>query len=96
VAELATQVFITSDRPNVVGLILAGSAEFKNTLNGSQLFDPRLQGIVQKLVDVSYGPLHSPTRTACSACDVGPLPVAHPPPPALPLPSRPSDAFNKL
>jgi len=55
VAEMATQCFITSDRPNVSGLILAGSAEFKNTLNGSQLFDPRLQTIVQKLVDVSYG-----------------------------------------
>jgi peptide chain release factor subunit 1 len=55
VAEMATQCFITQDRPNVSGLILAGSAEFKNTLNGSQLFDPRLGAIVQKLVDVSYG-----------------------------------------
>jgi peptide chain release factor subunit 1 len=55
VAEMATQCYITADRPNVAGLILAGSAEFKNTLNGSQLFDPRLQTIVQKIVDVSYG-----------------------------------------
>jgi peptide subunit release factor 1 (eRF1) len=70
VAELATQVFITSDRPNVVGLILAGSAEFKNTLNGSQLFDPRLQGIVQKLVDVSYGPSHTRAQPHVSRCQL--------------------------
>ena len=67
VAELATQCFITSDRPNVSGLILAGSAEFKNTLNGSQLFDPRLQAVVQKLVDVSYGQ-NGTWRTAACRC----------------------------
>jgi len=55
VAELATQLFVTSDRPNVVGLVLAGSAEFKTKLNQSDLFDLRLQAIVQKVVDVSYG-----------------------------------------
>lgn len=86
VAEMATQCFIVQDRPNVSGLILAGSAEFKNTLNGSQLFDPRLQTIVQKLVDVSYG-----------QCCAAPLTLA-----ALLLPrcsfalDRPSDALNKL
>lgn len=64
VAEMATQCFIASDRPNVSGLILAGSAEFKNTLNGSQLFDPRLQTIVQKLVDVSYGQCRSAAHTS--------------------------------
>jgi len=55
VAELATQLFITNDRPNVAGLVLAGSAEFKTKLNQSDLFDARLQVIVQKVVDVSYG-----------------------------------------
>lgn len=55
VAEMATQCYITSDRPNVSGIILAGSAEFKTALNASALFDPRLQTIVQKIVDVSYG-----------------------------------------
>lgn len=55
VAEMATQLFITQDRPNVSGLILAGSAEFKTKLNASDLFDPRLAVIVQKIVDVSYG-----------------------------------------
>ncbi|KAH8158350.1 hypothetical protein CIB48_g9902 [Xylaria polymorpha] len=55
VAELAVQNFITSDKPNVAGLILAGSADFKNDLNGSDMFDNRLQSKVIKVVDVSYG-----------------------------------------
>lgn len=55
VAELATANFITNDRPNCTGLILAGSAEFKNDLAKSDLFDPRLTPIVMKLVDVAYG-----------------------------------------
>jgi len=55
VAELAVQNFITADKVNVAGLILAGSADFKNDLNGSDLFDPRLQVKVIKVVDVSYG-----------------------------------------
>jgi peptide chain release factor subunit 1 len=55
VAELATQLFITNDRPNVNGLVLAGSAEFKAKLSTSDMFDPRLSEIVIKLVDVSYG-----------------------------------------
>jgi peptide chain release factor subunit 1 len=32
VAELTQFHFITDDKPNVVGLILAGSANFKNEL----------------------------------------------------------------
>jgi len=55
VAESATKVFITMDRPNVKGLILAGSAEFKNDLQKSDLFDPRLQPVVLKIVDIAYG-----------------------------------------
>jgi peptide chain release factor subunit 1 len=55
VAELATQLYIENDKPNVSGLILAGSAEFKVKLSGSDLFDPRLAAIVTKIVDVSYG-----------------------------------------
>jgi peptide chain release factor subunit 1 len=55
VAELATQMFIANDRPNVVGLVLAGSAEFKLKLSQSDLFDPRLNAVVVKIVDVSYG-----------------------------------------
>lgn len=55
VAELAVQNFITNDKVNVAGLILAGSADFKNDLNQSDLFDNRLQSKVIKVVDVSYG-----------------------------------------
>jgi len=55
VAELATQFFITNDRPNISGLILAGSADFKTELGQSDMFDPRLQEKIIKTVDVSYG-----------------------------------------
>lgn len=55
VAEVAVQVFITNDRVNVTGLILAGSADFKTELRTSDMFDQRLQVKVIKTVDVSYG-----------------------------------------
>lgn len=55
VAETAVQLFITNDRPNITGLILAGSADFKTELSQSDMFDQRLQTKVLKLVDVSYG-----------------------------------------
>jgi len=54
-AELATQNFISADKPTVEGLVLAGSAAFKNDLRNSDLFDGRLKDIVIKVVDVSYG-----------------------------------------
>ena len=55
VAEGLTSAFISNDVPNVKGLILAGSAEFKNDLQKSDLFDQRLSPIVIKIVDISYG-----------------------------------------
>jgi len=55
VAEHTTQFFIADNRPNVNGLVLAGSADFKNELHTSDLFDQRLVPIVVKIVDVSYG-----------------------------------------
>jgi len=55
VAETAVQMFISNDKPSVSGLILAGSADFKTELSQSDMFDPRLQAKVIKLVDVSYG-----------------------------------------
>uniref|UniRef100_A0A336KDZ1 Eukaryotic peptide chain release factor subunit 1 n=1 Tax=Culicoides sonorensis TaxID=179676 RepID=A0A336KDZ1_CULSO len=55
VAEVATQLFISNDKPNIAGLILAGSADFKTELSQSDMFDPRLQTKIIKLVDVSYG-----------------------------------------
>lgn len=39
----------------MTGLVLAGSADFKNDLNNSEMFDPRLQSKVINVVDVSYG-----------------------------------------
>jgi len=55
VAEHTTQFFIQDNRPNVSGLVLAGSADFKNELHTTDMFDPRLLAIVVKVVDVSYG-----------------------------------------
>lgn len=55
VSEMATQIYITDNRPNVVGIIIAGLADFKNELNDSDMFDPRLKRVVIKIVDVAYG-----------------------------------------
>jgi len=54
-SEMAVQMFITDNKPNVTGLIMAGSAEFKNDLYNSDKLDPRLHRVVIKIVDVSYG-----------------------------------------
>ncbi|KAL9659789.1 hypothetical protein QQ045_024598 [Rhodiola kirilowii] len=56
-AELATQFYINpaTSQPNVAGLILAGSADFKTELSQSDMFDPRLQAKILNVVDVSYG-----------------------------------------
>jgi len=55
VGETLTNIFIHNDKPIVNGLVLAGSAEFKQQLTGSEYFDPRLQAIHLATVDVSYG-----------------------------------------
>lgn len=55
VCEVATQVFISNDKPNVAGLVLAGSADFKNDMYQSDMFDQRLKPKVLKVVDISYG-----------------------------------------
>jgi len=55
VAEMAVQFYIANDRLNVVGLVLAGSADFKTELSASDMFDQRLQAKIIKTVDVSYG-----------------------------------------
>lgn len=54
-AELCVTFFISDNKPNVTGIVLAGSAEFKNDLFTSDLFDARVKKIVIKTVDVSYG-----------------------------------------
>lgn len=55
VSEVAVQNFITDDKINVKGLILAGSADFKTDLAKSEMFDQRLASKVIKIVDISYG-----------------------------------------
>jgi len=55
VAEMAKTLFITNDKVNVSGIILAGSAEFKNVLAQAECFDQRLAAKVINIVDVSYG-----------------------------------------
>lgn len=53
--ELATQHFISNDRPNVKGIVVAGSANLKFDLQQSDHFDKRLLPIIITTVDVSYG-----------------------------------------
>lgn len=55
VAECSVQMFITADRPNISGLILAGSADFKTELAQCDMFDQRLAAKIIKIVDISYG-----------------------------------------
>jgi len=58
VGETATQMFIPNgETPNIRGLIVAGSAEFKQELTtNTDLFDQRLAAIViPPLLDISYG-----------------------------------------
>ncbi|KAH7827679.1 putative Eukaryotic peptide chain release factor subunit 1-2 [Monocercomonoides exilis] len=55
VAEVSVQCFITNDKVNVAGLVLAGSADFKTELSQSETFDQRLQAKIIKIVDVAYG-----------------------------------------
>jgi len=56
VSEIATQCFVSGDKVNIKGLIIAGSADFKTELTTSDLFDPRLEAILIKpMLDVSYG-----------------------------------------
>jgi peptide chain release factor subunit 1 len=54
-AEMAVNFFISDNKVNVAGIVLAGSADFKTDLLQSDMFDPRLQKAVIKTVDVSYG-----------------------------------------
>ena len=53
--ELATQHFISDDKPNIRGIVVAGSADLKFVMQQSDHFDNRLKGLVIATVDVSYG-----------------------------------------
>src|SRR3989338_776525 len=58
VCEQATRVFISNDVPNVAGLIVAGSAEFKTILEKSELLDKRLRAVIIATLTVGYGGEH--------------------------------------
>ena len=49
VAEVAVQLFIANDRPNIAGLVMAGSADFKTELSQSDMFDPVRTGNCRNL-----------------------------------------------
>jgi len=57
VAELAVKCFIDSDtsKLNVNGLVLAGSADFKDNLNDPKVLDPRIQTRIIGTFDIAYG-----------------------------------------
>ena len=55
VAETAAEMFIQKDAVLMTGLVLAGSADFKNELAKSDMFDPRLRAKVVSIVDTAYG-----------------------------------------
>lgn len=68
VAEVATTLFITNDKPNIAGIILAGSADFKTELSQSDMFDPvGFHRIINKGCILLYYVLVicSPTRLGC-------------------------------
>lgn len=55
VCEMATKVFIDNDKPNISGIFIAGSAEFKEKMADSSNFDIRLKPLVIRIMDVAYG-----------------------------------------
>ena len=55
VAEMATEMFISENKANMAGLILAGNSDLKTELSKCGKFDPRLQAKIIKIVDISYG-----------------------------------------
>lgn len=55
VTELVNSLFITENLPNVSGLVIAGSSDFKKQLSQDDRFDQRLRPIILNIVDVQYG-----------------------------------------
>lgn len=47
VAETAVQLFVSNDKVNVAGMVLAGSADFKTELSQSDMFDPVSMNVKQ-------------------------------------------------
>jgi len=55
VAERAAKAYLEGDRPNIKGLIVAGSAGLKEELLRSNLLDKRITDFVLRSIDISYG-----------------------------------------
>ena len=55
ISENSIKHFISDNLLNVNGIIIAGSAEFKDELKKSETFDPRIKSKILSLVDISYG-----------------------------------------
>ena len=55
IAELAVKHFIKEDKINVLGIIIGGCAEFKNTLIAKDFLDPRLMDKLINICDLGYG-----------------------------------------
>ena len=54
--EMAKKYYLgNSNLPNIKGIIIGGSADFKHKLAKSQLLDQRLTKIILNIIDVSYG-----------------------------------------
>ena len=53
--ELAKQHFISSEKANCRGIVIAGSADLKFVLQQSDHFDQRIKNCIITTVDVSYG-----------------------------------------
>merc|ERR1719435_755599 len=72
VAETAAQLFLTNDKSNVSGLIMAGSADFKTELGQSDMFDQRLQAkFIQekKLIGRYFDEISQDTGKYCFGVD---------------------------
>ncbi|CAF4112078.1 unnamed protein product [Rotaria sp. Silwood2] len=55
VSQTAVQCFITDDKVNVDGIILASVAEFSSALHQADVFDPRIQAKILQQIIIFYG-----------------------------------------
>lgn len=99
VAEVSAQMFITNDKCNVEGIVLAGSADFKNDLHASDIFDNRL--VAKVLPPLSHPP--PPPTPPPPSLPTHPYPPPHththpyPPPSTVPpLPPCPQGRLAAL
>ena len=70
ISEEASRCFITGDKVNVEGIIIAGSAEIKTELDRSNLLDPRIVCKVLRYIDISYGGDHGFNEAITLSCDL--------------------------